>query len=94
MPALGSRRSPSSFACSPHRRTTKRLLPPRPGSRFATEPIELLSRYKLLQDKLELIQAEIKASMAELGERGIVPRGTTIRQFRKSSAQPVHQEIT
>jgi hypothetical protein len=55
--------------------------------------IELLGRYELLQDELERIQAEIKASMTELGERGIVPRGTTIRQFRKSSAQPVHQEI-
>jgi hypothetical protein len=38
MPALGSRRSPSSFACSRHRRTTKRLLPHHPCSRFATEP--------------------------------------------------------
>ena len=56
--------------------------------------IELLGRYELLRDKLERIQAEIKASITELGERGIVPRGTTIRPFRKSSAQAVHQEIT
>jgi hypothetical protein len=56
--------------------------------------IELLGRYELLQDQLERIQAEIKANMTELGERGIVPLGPTMRQLRKSSDQAVHQEIS
>ncbi len=30
--------SPSSFTCSPHRRTTKRLFPRHPCSGFATKP--------------------------------------------------------
>lgn len=56
--------------------------------------IELLGRYELLQERLERIQAEIKANIVELGERGIVPLGTTMRPFRKSSDQAVHQEIS
>lgn len=56
--------------------------------------IELLGRYELLQDQLERIQAEIKANMIELGERGIVPLGPTMRPLRKSSDQAFHQEIS
>ena len=55
--------------------------------------IELLGRYELLQDELERIQAEIKANMTELRERGIVPLEPTMRQFRRHSDQAVHQEI-
>ncbi len=55
--------------------------------------IELLGRYELLQDELEAIQAKIKANLAELEDRGIVPLERAMRPPRKLSDQVVHQEI-
>ncbi len=55
--------------------------------------IELLGRYELLQDELEGIQAKIKANLAELEDRGIVPLERTMRPLRPSSDQVAHQEI-
>ena len=55
--------------------------------------IELLGRYERLQDELERIQAEIRANMAKLAERGIVPLEPAMRQFRSPRDQTVQQDI-